>query len=174
MMSDEKILEGIISGKVSAYEILFRKHYSRVKNFICMIVKDKDLAEDIAQDVFMKIWIGRASLSADKSLRNLLFVMARNGAVNALKSMRNRTGTATMEEAETVGGGENDKVLFNETEMLINSGIARMPAQRRQIFVMSRYRNMSNKEIADCLNLSVRTVEKHIQLALKDLRESLD
>lgn len=88
--------------------------------------------------------------------------------------MRNRTGTATMEEAEAVGGGENDKVLFNETEMLINSGIARMPAQRRQIFVMSRYRNMSNKEIADCLNLSVRTVEKHIQLALKDLRESLD
>ena len=161
-------------GSVPAYEMLFRKHYSRVKSFICMIVKDKDLAEDIAQDVFMKIWIGRAGLSADKSLRNLLFVMARNGAVNALKSMRNRTGTATMEEAETVGGGENDKVLFNETEMLINSGIARMPAQRRQIFVMSRYRNMSNKEIADCLNLSVRTVEKHIQLALKDLRESLD
>lgn len=79
-----------------------------------------------------------------------------------------------MEEAETVGGGEDNKVLFNETGMLINSEIARMPAQRRQIFMMSRYRNMSNKEIADSLNLSIRTVEKHIQLALKDLRRSLN
>lgn len=174
MMSDEKILEGIIMGSVPAYEMLFRKHYSRVKNFICMIVKDRELAEDIAQDVFMKIWTGRASLSPDKSLKNLLFVMARNGAINALKTMRNRTGTGTMEEAETVGGGEDNKVLFNETGMLINSEIARMPAQRRQIFMMSRYRNMSNKEIADSLNLSIRTVEKHIQLALKDLRRSLN
>ena len=143
MMSDEKILEGIISGKVSAYEILFRKHYSRVKNFICMIVKDKDLAEDIAQDVFMKIWIGRAGLSADKSLRNLLFVMARNGAVNALKSMRNRTGTATMEEAETVGGGENDKVLFNERH------VQALRVSRKQLCVVDE--TTRQKNVADVL-----------------------
>jgi RNA polymerase sigma-70 factor (ECF subfamily) len=78
MYSDDKIIEGIIRSDAEAYRMLFRRYYVVVHNFIQRLIKDADSAEDIAQNIFLKIWQGRHCLDSKRSIKGLLFAMAKN------------------------------------------------------------------------------------------------
>ena len=115
--NDSELISAIIRGDVGAYEQLFVRYYPTLLHFIRGMLKDDHMSEDIAQNIFMKLWIHR--------------------------------------------------------EKLLMQGISKMPPRRQLIFRMSRYEHLSNREIAERLGLSVRTVDKHIELALKDLHSTL-
>lgn len=155
--------------------MLFRRYYVVVLNFIQKIIKEKDAAEDIAQNIFLKIWGGRNCLDSKRSIKGLLFTMARNESLNYLKSQR-LIAERRVELFDEVM--ENSSVVEMFDALELDRNIYRllklMPEQRRKVFVLSRYRNMSNDEIAVRLNLSKRTVEGHISEALKDLRKSMN
>ena len=99
-------------------------------------------------------------------------MLARNGALDVFKSRRYllKSDMATPPEKTGEDRAEH-RVEYTETHMRLRRAVEEMPAQRRQVFRMSRFEQRSNEEIAAELNLSVRTVEKHIQLALQDLRK---
>ncbi len=177
MYSDDKIIEGIIRGDVEAYRMLFHRYYVVVMRFIWKLLKDRESAEDVAQNIFLKIWQGRNCLDSKRSIKNLLFTMAKNESINILKS----TGMLTVRleaEAESMitrGGYRADEILDAvELDRQVAKCVDSLPPQCRTVFLMSRYRNMSNDEIARCLNISKRTVESHISKALKELRKSLN
>lgn len=176
--SDEKLIGSLLSGSgdVDAYERIFHKYYPMVLNFIKGMLKDNVRAEDVAQNIFMKLWVNRYMLNKDQSLKNYLYVLARNEVINILSSKTSRSLTFHAQLPDSsVGGQEIDEWLsFTETNAKILQDIEAMPPQRRMVFKMSRYENMSNMDIAIRMNLSVRTVEKHIELALKDLRRSMN
>lgn len=177
--SDGKLIESLLSGSgdVDAYELIFHKYYPMVLNFIKGMLKDNVRAEDVAQNIFMKLWLNRHSLHKDQSLKNYLCVLARNEVINILSSKASRYVTLHAQLPDTYsdrGQDVDERLAFLETNAKLRQDIEAMPPQRRMVFKMSRYENMSNIDIAIKMNLSVRTVEKHIELALKDLRKSMN
>ena len=138
------------------------------------MVKNPVIAEDIAQNSFMKLWLNRFTLQPGLSVKNYLYVIARNEAINYLRSAQTKNvGLGTQQDIHQQDPTVDDWMSFVETNTLLKNNIEALPPQRRTIFKMSRYEHLSNMEIAVKLNLSVRTVEKHIELALKDLRRSM-
>ena len=173
---DQLLLEGIIRSDVPSYEAVYRTYGPRVLSFIKGLLKDAAKAEDVTQNVFLKLWASRADLDASKSLRNWLFVLAKNEVVNIFRS-KNHTAMTYRDnipenaaETQTV----ESAVEYTETSRALERAVEAMPPVRRQVFRMSRYENRSIQEIAQILNLSPRTVEKHISLALKDLRRNFN
>jgi len=173
-MSDGELTAAVRGGDDRAYDAVFLRWYPQVRRFLFMLVKENALAEDLAQGVFMKLWLFRARLNPAQSLKNYLMVLARNAALDFFRSKYHTLQTdqsfppdpAASERAE-------QKAEYTETSIRIRQAVEEMPVLRREVFKMSRFEQLSNKEIAVRLGLSVRTVEKHIQLALKDLRTFL-
>lgn len=159
---------------IAAFERLFHRYYPMVLGFTRALVKNQVVAEDIAQNSFMKLWLNRASLQPGLSVKNYLCVLSRNEAINFLRSSQSKSVQLGPQlEPHIQEPTADDWMSFAETNTQIRNNIDALPPQRRTIFKMSRYEHMSNMEIAVKLNLSIRTVEKHIELALKDLRRSM-
>lgn len=175
--TDAELIAALLSGRdgVLAYERIFHRYYPMVSGFIRGILKDDVMAEDVAQNIFMKLWINRFRLKENTCLRSWLYVSAKNEALNILRSKRANSIVLQPDVQETKISESTVEDWYNyvETNTRLRNDIEAMPPQRRMIFNMSRYENLSNLEIAIRLNLSVRTVEKHIELALKDLRRSM-
>lgn len=175
--TDSELIAALLSGgaDVHAFERIFHRYYPMVSGFIRGMLKDEGMAEDVSQNIFMKLWINRFRLGKDTSLKSYLCVLARNEVLNILRSknVKSIVLQPDVQEPATFEPAVEDWYNFVETNARLRSDIEAMPPQRRMIFKMSRYENLSNLEIAIRLNLSVRTVEKHIELALRDLRRSM-
>lgn len=181
-ISDESLLIKLSGGEgddIEAFEIIFHRYYPMVLNFVRGILKEDSVAEDIAQNIFMKLWLGRNSLDSSKSLKNWLCIVARNEAINRIKSKirtcakTHQSETASLQHVPDASSVD-DWCNFFETSNIIHSKIESMPEKRREVFRMSRIEHLSNMDIAIKMNLSVRTVEKHMELALRDLRSSIN
>jgi RNA polymerase sigma-70 factor (ECF subfamily) len=171
---DPKVIKGLSEGNQSAFNAVFEHYYPRVYEFIRRIVKSDTLSEDIAQDIFVKIWERREMFGVEvQSFGKYIYVMSRNAAINAIR----RTGRLTTLADDVANRAENfsieDDYYAREKELIIRLTDCQMPEQRRRIFEMSRYIGMDNQTIATTLNLSKKTVENHLTLALKTLRSVL-
>jgi RNA polymerase sigma-70 factor (ECF subfamily) len=171
---DPHIIKRLSDGDQSAFRIVFEHYYPRVSEFVRRIVKSESLAEDITQDIFVKIWERREIFGVEvSSFSKYIYVMSRNAAINALR----RTGRITPLSSESFGQSDStsieDSYYAQEKELIIRLAVCQMPEQRRRIFEMSRYMGMDNQTIATTLNLSKKTVENHLTLALKTLRSIL-
>lgn len=175
-LPDSELVAEVKKGNQRAFDALFLRWYPQVRRFILSITGDATLAEDLAQSVFMKLWNVRSSLTPDQSLRNYLFVLSRHAALDVLRSRRMLLCKQLDEVSSEVSAPEESSQMaeYNETYSRLQHVVSEMPPQRQAVFKMSRFESKSAKEIADSMGLSVRTVEKHIELALKDIRRSLN
>ena len=174
--SEDKLIQDLCreGREQGAFECLFHRYYPMVFNFVKGLVKNPVVAEDIAQNTFTKLWLNRFSLQPGLSLKNYLCVLSRNESINFLRSAVARNISMNISNYSCVQSPTVEEWLnFTETSNVLKTQIDALPPQRRAVFMMSRYEHMSNMEIAVKLNLSVRTVEKHIELAIKDLRHSM-
>ena len=174
--SDDKLIHDLCQEggeDKDAFERLFHRYYPMVLNFVKGIVKNYVVAEDIAQNTFVKLWLNRFSLQPGLSLKNYLCVLSRNESINFLRSAKEHNMSIVQNDSYAQNPTIEELLSFSETNNMIRTQIDALPPQRRAVFMMSRYEHMSNMEIAVKLNLSVRTVEKHIELAIKDLRQSM-
>lgn len=172
---DIQLIHGIKNSKIPAFEHMFLKYYSRFYQFAFGMVKDEWIAEDIIQNVFMKVWLRRQTLKEDESLYVYLYLLTKYEILDHFRSKHTKLIERLHEHHsfdETIQSTE-DNIYRNELEEALHAAIEDMPKKRREIFKMSRYEYMSSKEIAQRTGLSVRTVEKHIELALRDLRSKL-
>lgn len=163
----------------SRFEILFTEHYSSVKRFAYALLKSEVDSEDIAQNIFTKLWES-PSLWQGKSREDIgryLFAMTKNATFNCIRHRKIAAGyceTAierSIVEELFLEDKALDSVYYEETEVLVRLVLSRLPERRRQIFEMSRFRNMSNKEIAEKLGISVRTVEHQIYRTLAEMKK---
>ena len=175
--SDKDLVMGIIKGDVRRFEKLYWRYYPRLLSFIRGLVKDAGKAQDIAQDIFMNLWNYRESLDPHLSVRNFLFVSARNRVINHFKSMI-RTRTVLMpeypEHFPSRLASPGDLAEYHQAADHIMEVVTRMPDKRQTIFRMNQLENIDKDEIARMTGLSVRTVEKHLELAKKDIKNALN
>ncbi|MDR3219463.1 MAG: RNA polymerase sigma-70 factor [Dysgonamonadaceae bacterium] len=149
---------------------LFMQYFPKVKCFIVFFVKKETVAEELSQDVFENIWKNCEFLRNVQSLSAYIFRMAKNIAINYLNHKtveENYLSSYIPEEEYSI----EDDIYAKELALLIRLTVERMPTQRRRIFEMSRIQNMKNADIAEKLQISKKTVENHLNLALKQIRE---
>lgn len=174
-ISDKDILKRLSEGDASAYAHIFDRYYAKVCRFVKSILYDADSVDDIAQNVFMKVWISRTELTRVNSLSNYLFTIARNEACDQFRRRASRT---KYEQYTLLGGMEHADRLaltydLERLESIVERCVGEMPPQRRLVFKLSREEQLSSPEIARRLQLSKRTVDRHISLALSDIRSAL-
>ena len=168
-MDAKNILCDIAAGDTEAFKTLFEMFYPKVKVFLVKLLKDNKASEDIAQDIFVKLWSMGPSLPEISSFNAYLYRMTKNAAINYL---RDRKPSVDISELLIICDGDIEQEYYRkEKELLVRLAVEQMPSQRKRIFTMSRYQGMTNDEIAKSLGLSKHTVENHLSLALKELRE---
>jgi RNA polymerase sigma-70 factor (ECF subfamily) len=161
----------IRAGDTAAFERFFRATYPGVVRYLRARVKNLAVAEELAQDVYLRIWRGRARLDPDRPLPAYLYRSARNAAANEAARRRVRTLHAPPPLASPVASDES--VQLRELRDAVRAAIDALPARCRQIFLLSREQGLTYAQIAATLHLSIKTVENHMGRALQGLRERL-
>lgn len=160
------------------FEDIFKSLYPKVKAFAFKLLKSESEAEDIAQDVFVKLWNSPGLLEdhAD-NLPGYVYAMTRNHILNSIKhrSVQQNFNEYISRWAKYCDPSDSAQSSAHANEILLLTmlTVKNMPEQRRKVFTMSRVEGLGNAEIAERLGLSVRTVERHIYLALSELKKVL-
>lgn len=158
-------------GDHEAFETVFTAYFDKVKHFIERIVRSESEAEELAQDIFVKLWISRETIDPAKPFDSYLFAMSRNAAFNYLKHKQVSKNYLNRDSfSEEAAGGADELVYAKEIALLVEMTVSRMPGQRQKIFRLSRTEGLDNEEIAARLHISKKTVENQLSLALKELR----
>lgn len=181
-MPDNRLISDIylvrmLSGRESknAFAQLYDRYSGKCIAFIVMLLGDETQAKDITHDIFVKIWLRRDLISKVDSFSSYLFRMAKNAVLNHLEdeAINQRYLEHCSVVQEEFRYAVDESVSANELYMQIMAALAKMPVRRREVFVLSRFKGISNQDIAKLLDINLRTVETHISNALDDIRSFL-
>lgn len=158
---------------IEAFKEIFKYLNDNIYHFLVYKVHDSKVAEDILQDVFISFWENRRKLNKNKSVISYIYTIANNFALNYLRHQ-----TIVHKYQLKYNQAESEisvhEILENkELSEYINKAIERLSDKVKTVFLMSRIENLSYKEIAERLGISISTVESHIVKALKCIRESI-
>lgn len=173
---DEKFLiQRLKEDDIKALEVIFNRHYSNLYKYLLLIFKSQLLVDHIAQDIFIYLWENRKSIEIKTSLESYLYSAGRYQAINQL---RNKKRHEKLEQILVETQDEENSSPFSllesrELEQIIDEAVSSLPERCQQIFRLSREEEMTYKEIAEVLHLSVNTVENQMSIAFKKLRNVL-
>ena len=174
LTEDNELYLKIREGDERAFQALFRKYYGALCSFANQVLNNKELSEETVQDVFVKMWEKRQVITIETSVKNYFFRSVRNHCLNQLQheKIKKQYAGRILEAARQEIDPEE---YFIEVDLIrrIDESIGSLPPKRREIFRLSREQGMKYKEIAEELNISVKTVEAQMGLALKHLRNEL-
>jgi len=175
MNRDTETLRRIRKGERKEFESLFRSSYSSLVKYAKTFVRDHDSAEEIVQDLFVKLWNDRHKLKIKSSLNGYLFRAVHNRCLRQLE--HNRVKGRHEKEVSgnsTVDNGTPEEILkYNELQFRIAGILEKLPERCVQIFCMNRFDGLKYNEIADKLAISVKTVEADMSRALREFRKEL-
>ena len=161
------------SNKEIKFEKIFKESYSKIKTFSIQLLKSEEEAEDIAQEVFVRLWNMPELWIDSEEWRAYTFTMTRNMIYDVVRHKLVETKYQSEFDALSIQYTDdiNEHLYAREIQLLVNLTLSRMPEKRRRIFLLSRQKGFSNKEIAEIMSISVRTVEHHLYLALSELKK---
>lgn len=173
---DSAFLEAIQAGDLRKWEAFVTQWYDSLLGFVTGMVRDAEAAEELVQDVFVNIWTKRDQISISTSLKSYVFRAARNHALNFIKRRKFEWDyQRKLANEMPVGHKDTENAIeFSELERKLNKAIEELPDSCREIFRLSRFAEMTYKEIAETLDIPPRTVHYQIGLALKNLRSVLE
>ena len=166
------LLQEIKRGNEKAFEILFDRYWEALYLSARSVLNNGEAAEDIVQDIFTALWNRRDTLEIQNINAYLHGAVKKQVAKNIKRMMASREHIRIMQQAEGTNETE-ERILSSDLSRKIDQGIAQLPGKCRQVFLLSRNDQLTNQQIAQQLNLSVRTVETHILVALKKLKKYL-
>lgn len=164
-------IEALCSGDHKAFEAIFIAYFQRIEIFINGIIKSDGDAQELAQDVFVKLWTTRDQIDPAKSLNAYIYTIARNNAFNFLK--HKTVKQSYLDDYQLPNGGDTpEEICFaREIGLLVDMTVSQMPVRRQRIYTMSRSEGISNDDIAVQLNISRKTVDNQISIALREIRK---
>ncbi|NOU48040.1 MAG: RNA polymerase sigma-70 factor [Bacteroidales bacterium] len=166
-----RLIEGLRSGDRKIFEEIFRMYYSPLCRYCLRYVSDTQIAEEIVQDLFFRLWEKREKLILHLSLQSYLYKSVKNYSINYINQLkiqekhRQYVGFNAKESQEPI-----DQLEEIDLELLINNTILKLPEKRREVFELSRHEGLKYSEIAEKLNISIKTVEAQMSKSLEQLR----
>lgn len=172
---DKQLIESVRNGDEQAFEVLFKRYYKNLCVFAFRYIPEEDVVEDLVQEMFFKLWEKRSNLFITTSLESYLYRSVHNLAINFLNHEKIKRGY----KDKVIQGFKkklyNDDIAYWEfgLEEVVKKNIEKLPDRRRKIFKMSRFEELKNHEIAEKLDVSIKTVEAQMTQALRFLRDKL-
>ncbi|MDD2307731.1 MAG: RNA polymerase sigma-70 factor [Prolixibacteraceae bacterium] len=173
--NDAEAIRGMADGDMSAYRFLFDHHFTDLCNFLLIYLHSKELSEEIALEIFTFIWEKRQTLQIKVTFKSFLFSSAKNRAISLYRKEQKKMFT-TIDFGQSVFNDDSSSQQLmenNELREIINTAINKLPEKSKQIYQLAWEENFSHKEIAEKLGITPKTVENHVGIALRKLRESL-
>jgi RNA polymerase sigma-70 factor (ECF subfamily) len=180
--NDKKILLLLKADDEKALRLIYELYFKRLVGFSVEFVKDREIAREISNDAIFRFWQKRQGLLENSCIISYLLTIVRNLSLNYLRQLKQEPSTISFSSDydaelhlnyEVLADPSWDVLLVHELETITNDAINSLPARCKEVFLLSRNENLSNPEISEKLNISVKTVEGHITYALKFIREKL-
>ena len=167
------IFKEIKGGNIRAFETLFRSYYDPLCRYSCQFVENMDTAEEIVQDLFYILWKERQDLQIFTSVNGYLYRSVKNKSLQYIEHVKVRDAYRAMyaENAVMETSTPQEELEYKELEQQIQEALCHLPERRQKIFRMNRMDGKKYKEIAQELQISVKTVEVEISKALMELRD---
>jgi len=168
-------------GNEKSFEYFFNKHHSHILGFCIQFIYDKSQSSNITQEAFLNLWLNRAKIEKINGIESFLYTFAKSKCLNTIRhnKVKERFKSKTLNEKQraldldVLNAINFDNLTLMELEKLITDSIKDLPEKTRIIFLKKRFESKKNKEIADELNITLKTVEAHMTKALKILRVKL-
>lgn len=174
MEIEKEIILLMSQGDENAYATMFHKFYPKVHRFAFMLLKNMDDADDVCQIIFEKIWMKRQKFAAIKDFDSYLFILSKYTVINYINTKRIiPLNIDSLPDCSANDASPHDRMVAKDTQLLIDMVVENMPPQRQAIYRMSREQYLKNEEIAQKLGLQKKTVENHLNLALKEIKKVL-
>jgi RNA polymerase sigma-70 factor (ECF subfamily) len=154
------------------YREVFRELYKPVRNFIYFRCSDADMAEDIAQDVFLKLWETRSRIDK-RTVKAYVYTIAHNLTINNVKRRQLQYNFRKAPTQDRDTDSPEKMMELDEYDQRLQKVLSSLPEGGREVFLMNRLEDLTYQEIADRLGLTVKAIEKRISKVLKILREKL-
>lgn len=179
--NEQQLLDRLKNNDEIAFKVIYTNYFSRLYYFIFEFIPVKDLAENIVQDTFFTLWNKRKELKDNTNLTSYLYTVAKKNCLYRLRNKRYQqklfSKSVDIRELElnldTLNTIDTSVIAFHELEQIIEKTLEELPPQCRRVFELSRFKEMKNREIAEELNISVKTVEGHISKGLKIFKIAL-
>ena len=171
----DELFARVVADDYRAFERIFKTMYRHLCTAANRIVKSHELAEEIVDDVFCNLWKNRTKIQISVSFKSYLMASIRNKSLDCLRKMKNERNTA-LENAAAIPCKNSiayEAMNYEDLHQQIEAAIQKLPRQCKLIFLMSRDQDLKYKEIAEALNLSIKTVDTQMGRALKYLRKSI-
>jgi RNA polymerase sigma-70 factor (ECF subfamily) len=171
----DKILRELAKDQEPSLEELFNRYYPRLFDFSKSFLKLEQGIDDIIQEVFIRIWQNRKNIKDPTTFNSYIFTITRNLLLNELRSRLNHKNlkdeVRKLSMAQEYAGF--DHVQYKDLRNRVSELIEELPQRQKEIFVLSRTEGFSHKEIAGKLQISTKTVEYHISLAIKHIKQKI-
>ena len=173
-LTDKDLFKRLTQGDETAVDAIFRRYYASLCLTANRVLRDTAKAEDLVQDVFFELWRKRGNLQIHSSLRAYLKRATMNKALNHIRDEKIKSsGEEPLWLMKSAQVGAQRQLEASELKRQIDRAIDQLPERCRLIFCLSRFEEMSYQQIADELDISIKTVENQIAKALRLLREKL-
>lgn len=167
---EDILLKAIAEGDEDSFKRVFVHYYPKVRCFLGQFISVQEDVMDLAQNIFVKIWLQRQLLPMIRSFGAYLYTMSRNAALDYGRTHKVSIPLSDSTD-RTEDYGTESEFFAKETQMQMAEAIRKMPPKRKRILILSRLEGKSNSEIAAEMGVTKKTVENHLYLALKELRK---
>lgn len=174
---NSELVKLLKKGDVVAFDAIYNKYCRKLHGFVLMYLKQEEDAEEIVQEVFIKIWNSRDKIDVYASFESFLFTIAYNSTMSLLrKRMTEAKSREYLKSVQQIEGAEEviDELQFKELNDQLKSLLERLTPRQKEIFQLSREDGLTHAEIAQKLNISESTVNNHLVTILKFLKNNID
>ena len=174
MHISQDLIEELTEGNQEAFRTVFKAAYPQVRAFSKGFTKNDTDADDIAQQVFIKLWTKRAILANVRNFETYLYTITKNTVLNHMASQKAfMVDISDVRNLSTENTSPLEQIEASDLQLLIDMTVENMPPQRQAVYKLSRVEGLSNDQIAEKLGLQKKTVENHLNLALGEIRKVL-
>lgn len=177
-----EIVKGLQRGDEKSFEQIFHRYFELLFNYAKSYVIDKEIARELVQETFLKLWEIKTQLKTNTNIQALLFTITHNNSLNYIKRLlakkkyieyNKKIHYEVQLNYFALNDTTSEKIIFDELNEKIEIAINNLPPKCKEAFELSRFKELKYKEIAESMNISVKTVENHISEALKRIQQQI-
>ncbi len=170
---DEVLFKYLKEGDIHSFNLLFDKYYIQLCSFSNLIISNQQLAEEVVSDVFVKIWVKKENIDINTSVKSYLYKSTKNTTISYLR--KKQIDEVSLDEIinQQEGNTSNPELLIIQEERIdqLKNILSILPKKSKLVFQMHRFHQLRYSDIAEIMNVSVKSIEKHMSKSMKILRE---